>query len=188
MKFRKYSIRVPHSAIPTWHDDAAWHPLPNKEGRPPIFPTAERLRRQLRRAASKLGEDPELIEFSHYTRLRALQGHYGYLSELLAKNDLAKEKLDLAIILAFQLGQAYPPEESTAAARKARAAKWHKDALVHAAEILNKHPSYKLPRLANLVFAKLQKKPNGPKSAAAVLKCLQRKLDNWTDVQQKLDD
>jgi hypothetical protein len=188
MKFRKYSIRVPHSAIPTWHDDAAWHPLPNKEGRPPIFPTAERLRRQLRRAASKLGEDPELIEFSHYTRLRALQGHYGYLSELLAKNDLAKEKLDLAIILAFQLGQAYPPEESIAAARKARAAKWHKDALVHAAEILNKHPSYKLPRLANLVFAKLQKKPNGPKSAAAVLKCLQRKLDNWTDVQQKLDD
>jgi hypothetical protein len=179
-------------------DDARWPALPSDPLRNDDrsdFPTAERIRRHGKRRCSEFDVDPRIIEYYFLRRFRAVQWEYGRLRRVIDQVDRANgtdlcDSLDLALVGAFRLGQSYPPEEGVAKARNARLAEWHQVALVEAAKIIKKHPTYAddMNRLADLVFSKLDKIPNGPKSAETVRGCLRRKLDDWLDVQKKLDD
>jgi hypothetical protein len=93
------------------------------------------------------------------------------------EHELRNGWLQEVIRYAYCIGTLCPiPHETQAKMRGVRKERpepwWHKPALARATELQKKHPTYRLNRLAGLVFAELEKQPNGPPSEAAVLKCL----------------
>jgi hypothetical protein len=101
-------------------DDNLWPPLPTKltetGNDKSFFPTSKRIQAQIKRHAAKLGEDAAIVEYLRLQNLRSFQSTFGELYEFLTEADRANgttlvTAFVTAVVQAFGLGQAYPPEE-----------------------------------------------------------------------------
>jgi hypothetical protein len=103
-----------------------------------------------------------VAEWLHLKKLRQLQSDYkvlaDFLSALANRVDLSGS-LTSVILNAFFLGQQCPPDEKTRKAREGRVKPWHSEALVLAASMRKKHPSWDVGEMATLVFNRLKDSP-----------------------------
>jgi hypothetical protein len=167
-------------------DDDRWPPLPEyldlAAGLTFSFPTAERLRSQIRRHASKAARKIgrpinantlSVREYYGLKNLRELQSHYQQLADFLKKADRDDLLLGLgnALHYAFWLGQQCPPEERTVKAGKGkRRIERHQrlaimGPLVEAAREAPELKSKKAPSIAKHIRPALEKELKARKMA-----------------------
>jgi hypothetical protein len=125
-----FDIEYLHDRLHEIRNDNLWPPLPTtltETGNDKsLFPTSKRIQAQIKRHAAKLGEDAAIVEYLRLQHLRSFQWTFKELYEFLTEADRVNgttlvTTFVTAVVQAFGLGQAYPPEEAGKKARETTA-------------------------------------------------------------------